>query len=173
MNNRGFAAIFIVIILAIVIAFISGVFIYMTSTINSELKTQFQKIDDTGERPVNYTKTLDDTLGKTAASITALRWISGFLILGLIFAMFIGSYLVTIRPVFFVFYVFIMIIAVVLSAQISNAYERVIADPTLAATFATMPIQNFIIGNFVMFVLFVGFIGGIIMFINMQRGFER
>lgn len=172
MNNKGFGAIFIVIILAVVIAFISGVFIYMTSTINTELKEQFQKIDATGERPINYTQTLENTVGETATTITALRWISGFLILGLIFAMFLGSYLVTVRPVFFVFYVFIMIIATVLAAEISNAYETIISDATLAATYAAMPIQNFILGNFVMFVLFIGFIGGIIMFINMQRSVD-
>jgi len=169
MNNQGFGAIFLVIILAVTIAFISGVFLYMTQTINSELKTQFKEIDAKGERPINYTQTLDNTLGKTTNHITALRWISGFLILGLIIAIIFGCYLVTISPMFFVFYILIMIMATILSAEISNAYQIIIADPTLSATFATMPIQNFILNNFVLFIVIIGFVGAIIMFVNMKK----
>ena len=75
----------------------------------------------------------------------------------------------TISPMFFVFYILIMIMATILSAEISNAYQIIIADPTLSATFATMPIQNFILNNFVLFIVIIGFVGAIIMFVNMKK----
>ena len=76
--------------------------------------------------------------------------------------------MVTTRPIFFVPYIFIVIIAVIISAGISNAYQEVVATPELASTFAGFIGSNFIMFYLPIWITVIGFIGGIIMFVRMK-----
>ena len=57
--------------------------------------------------------------------------------------------------------------AVIIGAGISNAYEQVILDPTLASTFVGFVGANFIMLNLPTWIAVIGIIGGIIMFVRM------
>jgi len=115
----------------------------------------------------NTTEVIQNTIGKVNASYQALYWISVFLIVGMVISIFIGSYMVTTKPIFFVPYIFVTIIAIVVSVGLSNAYEQVILDPVLASTFAGFVGANFILLKLPLWISVIGIIGGIIMFSRM------
>jgi len=85
----------------------------------------------------------------------------------MIISIFIGSFLVTTKPVFFIPYIFITIIAVVVSVGISNGYEMVRDNPTLASTFTGMWGANFIMAQLPIWITIISITGGIIMFARM------
>jgi hypothetical protein len=167
MNKKGgMTDLFIFMILAFAIIFICAIFIYLGGRATDQIHETMDGMDGiAGEG--NVTEIIDDTFGAVNRSYQALYWISWFLIVGMVISIFIGSYLVTTKPIFFVPYAFITIIAVVISAGISNAYETVIADPTLASTFAGFTGANFIMLQLPIWISVIGIVGGIIMFVRM------
>ncbi len=168
-KKGGYMDIFLLIILSIIIVLVCGVFIFMGNTIEDKLH---EKMDNMSTSQ-NMTELIDDTMGKVNVAYTSLRWISLFLMVGMIIAIFIGSYMVTSRPVFFVPYIFIVIIAVILSASISNAYEMIRADATIGPTFAGFVGSNFLLANFPILIAVVGIGGGILMFTRIHKGEEQ
>ena len=161
MNKKGgFTDIFLLMIIAFVVILISGVFIYLGATVKSKLHSTMDNINPN----INTSEIIEDTMGGVTTAYNSLYWISIFLIFAMVIAIFIGSYLVTTKPIFFVPYIFLLIIAIVVSVAISNAYETLIATPTLAATYAGFVGSNFFMLYLPMWVCIIGFIGGIIMF---------
>ena len=90
------------------------------------------------------------------------------MIVGMMIAIFMGSYLVTTRPIYFVPYIFIVIIAILVSTGISNAYQTIAQTPELASTFAGFVGSNFIMYYLPLWMAVIGFVGGIIMFVRMK-----
>lgn len=165
MNKRGgFTDLFLFMIFAFVIIVVSGVFIYFGGVANTEIH---EKMDGMMFGNSNATEVISNTIGVVNQSYHALYWISIFLIVGMILSIFIGSYLVTTKPVFFIPYTIITIIAIIVSVGISNAYEQIIADPTMASTFAGFVGSNFIMLMLPLWVSIIGIVGGIIMFVRM------
>jgi flagellar biosynthesis protein FliQ len=117
---------------------------------------------------VNYTQIKDDTFGDVNIAFSSLYWLTTLMIVGMVISIFVGSYMVTTRPVFFVPYIFIVIIAVLVSVGISNAYQEVATNPTLASTFSGFVGSNFLMFNLPIWMTVIGFVGGIIMFVRMK-----
>lgn len=163
-KQGGFTDLFLFMIVAVVIVFVSGIFIYLGGRVTSEVH---QEMDGMMFGDQNATEVIDNTLGAVNNSYQALYWISVFLIVGMVISIFIGSYLVTTKPIFFIPYAFITIIAIIVSVGISNAYEQVIQDPTLASTFAGFTGANFIMLQLPIWITVIGIVGGIIMFVRM------
>lgn len=169
MNKKGgFTDLFLFIIFTVIIVFISGIFIY----IGSVTKTELHKALDNStvlNGTDNISGTIDDTFGKVPDAYQSLYWISVFLIFGMILSIFIGSYMVTTKPVFFIPYIFVVIIAVIFAVGISNAYESTLENmPTnLSTVFADFVGANFILLNLPVVVVVIGFVGAIIMFSRM------
>lgn len=164
-KNGGFTDIFLFMILALVVVFICGIFIYMGGRATTQVHATMDSMDIGGNK--NVTQVIDETFGQVNQSYQALYWISMMLIVGMVLSIFIGSYLVTTKPVFFIPYIFILIIAVIVSTGISNAYEQVIADPTLASTFAGFTGANFFFIYLPLWISVIGVVGGVIMFSRM------
>ena len=166
MNDRrgGFTDLFIFIIFSFAIILISGIFIYLGTTVNTELH---EKMDSMAFGDANTSQVIDDTMGKVSTAYQSLYWIAIFLMVGMVISIFIGSYLVTTKPIFFIPYIFIVIIAVIIAVGLSNAYEQVIQDPTLASTFAGFLRANFIMLQLPIWISIIGIAGGVIMFIRM------
>jgi len=171
-NKRGgYLDIFLFMIFALAIVVISVLFIYMGGEIKGKLHEKLDNKTEEGSS-VNYTTLIDNNIGAVNRAYGSLYWISVFLILGMIVAIFIGSYLVTTKPVYFVPYIFIVGIAIIVSVGISNGYAQIIQDTTLASTFDGFVGANFLLLNLPIIITIVGFVGGIIMFIKMTRGQE-
>lgn len=165
-KKGGMTDLFIFMILAVAVVFICGIFIYMGGISTTAIHDALDGKDYLAGGQ-NVSNIIDDTFGAVQRSYQALYWISIMLIVGMIMSIFIGSYLVTTKPIFFVPYAFLTIIAVIVSTGISNAYEQVIQDPTLASTFAGFVGANFIMLKLPLWIAIIGITGGIIMFIRM------
>lgn len=164
-NKKGaFTDLFVFMIMAFIILFISGIFIY----IGWETKDQLIKASEESKSDVNYTQVIDETFGKVPESYDLLYWISLLIIIGMILGIFIGSYMITTRPIFFIPYIFISIIAIFMSVIISNVYQDIAEQPELASTFAGFIGSNYIMYYFPIWITVIAFIGAIIMFARMK-----
>ena len=163
-KRGGFTDLFIFMIISVIIVFISGIFIYLGGEVNTKLHST---MDGMQFGDLNGSDVVTNTMGKVSSTYDALYWISVFLMVGMIISIFIGSYLVTTKPVFFIPYLFVVIIAVIVSVGLSNAYEQVIENPLLASTFDKFVGANFILSKLPIWITIIGFVGGIIMFVRM------
>ena len=169
-NKHGaFSDIFLFMILAFVLIFICAIMIYIANTTTDKLHETMDGMDLGDGSGNNVSQVIDNTVGATALTFKALYWISAFIIFGMILGIFIGSYLVTTKPVFFIPYIFIVIIAIIVSVPLSNAYETLSNNAELSSTFAGFTASNFIMLNLPIWITIIGFTGGIIMFARMGR----
>ena len=165
-KKASFIDLFVFMIFAFILVVVIGLLLYVFNEAEDQLQ---ESLADMKIGNANVTQIIDDTVGSANISFTALYWLSILIIFGMILGIFIGSYLVTTKPFFFVPYLFIWIIAIIVSVPLSNAYETLRENPDLASTYANFVGSNFILGNLPMIVAIVGIIGAIIMFTRMGR----
>lgn len=166
-KGQGYTDVFLFLIVSMVILVVAGMFIYMGITVQGQLHTVFST-NSMGSGTVNYTQVSDSVFSDLTTAYKTMYWSSLLLMVGMIISIFIGSYLVVTKPIFFVPYIFIMIIAVLVSVGISNAYQTIVTQPTMASVYS-----GFVGGNYIMFYLpiwvtVIGFAGAIIMFARMR-----
>jgi len=165
-HKRGaFTDLFLLMIIALVLLFMSGVFIYIGNTTFTSIEEtlggkKFGSIE-------NSSVTIEETFGAVPRSYQALYWIATLLIVGMIMSIFIGSYLVTTKPVFFIPYAIITIVAIVVAVGISQGYEMVIQDGLLSETFLGFTGGNFIMIYLPIWIAVIGITGAVIMFVRM------
>ena len=158
-------------IVAVILVLTSGIFIYVGVTTSQQLH---QQLDPMSTAELNYTQIISQSIDPIPQSYQVLKWGSIVLIVAMIISIFISSYLVTTRPVFFVPYVIFVFVAVILSVVMANAYDEILnANNALATT-----LQGFVGANFMLLYLpvivgAVGIIGGIIMFASYKLGQEQ
>lgn len=171
MNKKGaFADLFIFMIFAFIVIFICVVIIYISNVTTTQLHETMDDMDLAEDGlGNNVSEVIDNTMGATASTLTALRWVSAFIIFGMILGILIGSYLVTTKPVFFIPYIFVVIIAIIVSIPLSNTYETLSNQADLSSTFAEFTASNFIMLNLPIWITIIGFVGGIIMFARMGK----
>jgi len=168
-KRGGFTDLFIFMIVAFIVVVMSAIFIYMGVTVQDKLEETLPSMGLVGDGNNNVSVVIENSMGVTNEAFKALYWISIFLIFGMIIAIFIGSYMVTTKPIFFIPYIFIVIIAVIVAVGISNAYELLFANATLNSTFANFVGSNWILAKLPIIVSIVGMVGGIIMFVRMGK----
>lgn len=169
-NKRGgFTDLFLFMIFAFVIILVSVIITYIGIQAEDQLQESLGKMDLHDTVGNNASQVISNTVGVTNTSFTALRWITVFLIGGMILSIFIGSFLVTTKPIFFIPYLFVVIIAIIVSVPMSNAYETLMSEPTLSNTFTGFLGANWIMLNLPVWITIIGITGGIIMFSRMGR----
>lgn len=171
-NKRGgFTDLFLFIVISLILVLFSVVFIYIGGITSDKLHETMDTMDIGGD--LNVSETIDQTVGKTNVAYQSLTWITVLLIVGMTLSIFIGSYLVTTKPIFFIPYIFITIIAVIVSAGISNAYNTLLTSAStteLATSFSGFAGSNWILLHLPIWVTIVGITGAIIMFARMGAG---
>jgi hypothetical protein len=169
-KQAGFTDLFLFMIVAFIVVIVAGVYIYMSVLVKDQL-------DDTQSPTgnVNYTEIVDDVYSPVVGAYKTLYWLSIFIIVAMVISIFIGSYFVTTRPVFFIPYIFIVIIAIVVSVGISNAYQTIAMDDTLSPVilgdgdeYAGFTGSNYIMWYLPIWIAVMGFAGGIVMFVRMK-----
>ena len=166
-NKKGsFIDLFVFSIFTFIIIVAIGILLYVFNTAENQLH---ETMDGMTIGDANVSNVIDDSVGSANISFTALYWLSVLIIFGMILGIFIGSYMVTTKPIFFIPFFFIWIIAIIVAVPISNAYETLSATPELASTYANFIGSNFILNNLPMIVAIVGIVGAIIMFTRMGR----
>lgn len=169
-KKGDFLGTFVLIILAFIIIMMCVLFFYIQGVTEDQLHATLDNLTGRGIfGATNVSQTIDDTFGDVGTSYTQLKWITVMLIFGMIMGIFIGSYMVTTRPVMFVPYIFLTIIAIVVSVGISNSYETLISNSTLSSSFAQFTGANHFMLYLPVYVSIIGFAGGIIMFIRWAR----
>lgn len=172
MNKRGgFTDLFIFMIFAFVIVLISVLWIYMGGLANDQMQETIGQMDLHDTEGNNASVVIENTMGNAGfnGAIQALHWITIFLISGMILSIFIGSYLVTTKPIFFVPYLFIVIIAVIVAVPMSNSYETLMTTALLSGTFTGFLGANWIMLNLPIWISIIGIGGGIIMFSRLGK----
>ena len=166
-KGGGFMDIFVFMIVTFIVVLVFGVMIFAGFTITDKLHEELD--NETTTDNVNYSVIIDDSMGEVNSAYGSFYWLSLFLIFGMIIAIFMGSYMVVSKPVFFIPYIILMIIAVIVSVGISSAYETLLSGNELSATYQNFFGANFIILYLPLWVGVIGFIGGIIMYIRWQQ----
>ena len=174
MNKRGgLTDVFVWMISSFILVIFCVLFIFIGNTVETALLEQASDIDSSLNNITNMTNIVEGTMGKVNLAYSSLKWISIMLIIGMMLSILISGYLIQVKPIFFVPYIFIIIIAAIVAAPLSNAYEVLYLNPTLASSFSGFFGVTFIFMHLPTWVLVIGFLAGIIMFINMVRGEQR
>jgi Ca2+/Na+ antiporter len=87
-------------------------------------------------------------------------WDSVFLIVfvGLTIALFISAFYLNSEPIFFIFAIIILAIAVVIAAVVGNLYENVVVDTVFTSSESNFTIIPFIMSNTTQIVVGLGFL---------------
>lgn len=164
-NKRAsYTGIFLLIILSMIFMFISAIFIYVGNLTEEKLHETMDDIDFGSS--TNTSQVIEETFGKVNQSYSYLTWITVACIFAMMISILIGSYKVRTEPVYFIPYIIICIIAIIVSVGVANAYEQVIAEPTLANTFTELSGGSYFMLNLPMFITVIAFLGGIIMYVR-------
>lgn len=173
-NKKGaFADLFIFMIFAFVIVLISVLWIFMGGKVSDQLHLSMDEMDLHDTVGNNASQVIDNTIGDFNYAISSLHWISVFLIVGMILSIFIGSYLVTTKPIFFIPYLFVVIIAIIVSVPMANSYETLLNNAILQESFTGFTGANWIMLNLPIWISIIGITGGIIMFSRMGKRREN
>ena len=112
-------------------------------------------------------------MGATYTAYQTLRWTGILIFFGMIIGIFIGSYMVQTKPIFFIPYIFIVIIAIVVSVGVANAFELLMNTGEMATAFAQTTAINWFILQLPIVVTITGFVGGLIMFSRLGKGEQQ
>ncbi len=160
LNKKGA---FTDIIIFAIFSFVIVVVIVLLNFVAIETK---ERLNEQSSIP---SQTVNDTMGKVVESYNVLKWGSYLMIFAMILAIFIANFLTQAHPVFFVPYIFVVVIAVVISAPLANVYEQLYTDPTLGPTFHSYVGSSYIILNLPIWVAIVGVMGGIFLFVRLFK----
>lgn len=124
---------------------------------------------DTGVASANVSEAAQNTFGFIDASLQQLRWWTFAIMLALGLSIFLSNFLVKVHPVFFVFYIMIVFIAIIVSIFISDAYESLLRTGVLADTLLSFRGTTWIFLNLPIWMTVIGIGGGIFQFIGIIR----
>lgn len=118
----------------------------------------------------NLTHAADSTFGKANDAIQGLRLVA----LTLIFSLFVGTmivnFLIRIHPIWFFLYVLIVVLAIILSAPVSNSYQTLLTSDIFGGILPSFTAANYIMIHLPVFIAVGGVLGGIFLFINIIKG---
>jgi len=117
----------------------------------------------------NATTLIEKTIGGVTNAYEPLKWISVMLMIGFALSILVTSFLVRTNPVFFIPYAIIVVVAVIISAPISNTYETLYNNPTLHSTFVGFFGASYIFSYLPIWIAVIGLLAGILMFVNVVR----
>lgn len=175
-NSRGqtgvltgaFFGLLLVVVLAFVITMFFSTFQYAFNTMTTQLVNM-------PNNALNVTGAMQTTFGNVNAAISQLQWWSYIIIFGMIIGLFIAYYLVTkIHPAWFVAWVLLVAVVVIFSIIISNSFSLLYGSPgVLGTTLQGYTAASFILLHLPEIVTVIGFIGGILLFVGINRSIEE
>lgn len=168
-NKRGdLAQLFVFMAIAFALAIAVVIMFYVATTTYYKLLEQAPNIQKVLPND-NATEIIQNTFGKVPNAYQSLKWITTMLIVGMMLSILITSFLVRTNPVWFVAYLFLWLIAIIVSVPMSNTYETIYTNPSLASSFTGFWGQTYIFLNLPIWIGVIGALAGIVMFVNMVR----
>lgn len=117
----------------------------------------------------NLTYAANITFGQLNNGIQSLRVVALTLIFSLLLGTILSNALMKIHPAFFFVYVLIVLLVVIFSATISNAYESLLQSNVYEGILQSFTGSNFLLLNLPVVMSVVGILGGIFLFVNIIR----
>ena len=131
-------------IVLMIVGFVATLFFVGWIFANNQLTDTLLTI----ERPsANITQATEATFVKINEALGGLKWLAAAMIFGSIIAIMVSNFLVKAHSVFLVPYMLFVIISVVFSAYISNAYEDILSGGILSSTMQDFTFVNFFFLN--------------------------
>lgn len=160
------------ILMFVVTAIVVTMFLAMMVFGFDQLNTALQNIPVSGTSGINISQAAADTFGQVNAQMHQLSLIAFIIIFMNGFAIFIINYNIKAHPILFIVYMVFVSVAVIVSAEVSNAYESLIPNPTIGATLTSFNAASHVLLNLPAWTAIIGVIGGIFLFIGILRDRE-
>jgi hypothetical protein len=162
---------FLFMAIAFIIIMFSVIMYYVGTKTYTELLNKSPVLQSALGNDGNATEIINTTMGQVVNAYQSLKWITTMLIFGFALTILLTNFLVKTNPIWFVPYLIIVIIAVIVSAPMSNTYETIYTNPLLAESFSGFWGATFIFLHLPIWISVIGIIAGILMFINVIRDF--
>ena len=168
MNKKGAISdlfIFGTVIVCLIIT--CALILFLTTTIKDGLLSNadlFQKHMPTK----NATDTINQLFGTAESAIKQTNTYIMFVFVALVLSFFVSNAFIRTNPYWFIFYAFVVGLAVTFSIGLKYAYFRLATNPILAPSFAEMNKAEWLVNYLPILMTVVGFIGGILLFIRMN-----
>jgi len=153
-------------LLIVCVGILWGMFAQTKTQILTQIPSITHDLEDV--HGLNATLMSEQIMGKTVASYSVLSWVTILIFVGMILNIIISSALIKSHPFWFVAYIFVVILAVIFAAVVSNTYEQIYTNPAIASGFSGLLAASWLMLNFPYIITVVGFIAGIFLFINIE-----
>jgi hypothetical protein len=165
MNKKGsLIDVILWMVIAFIVIFVFAGFFFMFVTMNSSLSA----IPDIPS--IGFHNSVAQTFTQVSNAMPILQWVVVAFIFAMILSIFISNFLIKVHPVFFIIYILLVIVAVIFSAYLSNAYETILnSNNALTPTLEQFTGANFIMLNLPYISAIVGVLGSIFLLINIIR----
>ncbi len=170
MKNKqaGIMDIFIFMVIAFAVVLIFGAFIFIFGI----LDTTFSEIDVIIGDNTTFSSITDTSFTPFNEGVQQLRIIAVAIVFGMFVTIIVSNLFAKAHPIFLVVYFMITIIAIIVAVPVSNAYELLLTDSVLGATYQSFLGMNFLLLNLPMIVGFMSLIGALALFIGITRDRE-
>jgi len=119
---------------------------------------------------INISEAAEMTIGQVDDALPIWYWAVGLIFIALFLSSLISNLFVKAHPVFFIAYILIVIVAIIFSVIISNAYEVTLLQTAIFDDqLPRFTIANFMFLNLPIWVTVFGFLGGIMLFMGLIR----
>jgi len=150
-NKQGeYTDIFVFMIMAFAITVFFGIMYYGFNLFNTALTSVHFDIGDT-----NFTNIVSSTWGQVFDAYGQLRTLSYVLIFGMILTIFVSAWAVRRPPIFLVIWIIVSLVAIMVGAYISNAYQLLLVNPDFGSTLESFAGSSYLI-------LYLPYLAGII-----------
>lgn len=167
MNKKGaFTDIFV---------FIAGIFglilttvivIFLTTTLKNGLLDHSEALQR--DTTIDINATIEDLFGGALTSYNMMNWIIMVIFMVMVIVYFITNALIRTNPFWFIIYVMVVALAVVFAVIISNQYETIMNTPQLSPYFGNLSNPSWLMLNLPMLTTIIGFVGAILLFMNID-----
>lgn len=158
MNNKGNMVIGIV--LLIVVVFTAGLTGLFMNNIVDEINTEIQTDNSFNNESKQIMSGVEETYNPTVDYIIGL-----ILVLSWLFIL-VLAWNGNEHPMLYILLIVILIILAIVGAVLSNAWEDVTTEDEFSSAPANFPITNYLLTNFLVVIVLIGFSAFIIMFIK-------
>jgi len=161
--------IFIVLILIFVVFIFFAGFLYGYNLLTNGILNTVQTSSS-----INITQPAQQTFGQVNQGLASLRWLSLVIVVSMIISIMVSNFLVKAHPVFFIVYLLIVVVGIVLSVYLSNAYESILTSSNaLTETLQSFTAMNFIMLHLPIWATIIGIMGAIFLFIGVTVDREQ
>lgn len=166
--NRKAGALSIIIWMAgafVIIFFLAG-YLYFHNALTNAMLTAGSNMDTS---IVNLTQATQQVIVPVNTAISSLKWISFVMIASLAFAILIENFYIREHPILFFVHLLIILVGIVGSIYVSNAYESLMVSGPLANTLQSFTASSYVMLYLPLWIAVIGIFGLMLLLINANR----